>query len=197
MISYYSHFRKIAITNRKLCDISLTAQLERIMPLIDIVILREKDMDADEYSELAKDVIALCKRHDRQCILHSFIDVARSLHHKQIHLPLYILSENEGKLEDFDLIGASVHSVAEASEAIRLSADYLIASHIFETDCKAGLPPKGPSLLKEIRSITDIPIYALGGINDENEHIALENGADGVCRMSWYMNLNNLPGGYI
>jgi thiamine-phosphate pyrophosphorylase len=179
--------KKIVITNRHLCTIPLIQQLERIISQIDIVILREKDMTSEDYTILAKDVIELCSEHDKQCILHSFIDVAGTLDHRQIQLPLNILRENAGRLDDSWLIGASVHSVTEAEEAIDMSADYLIASHIFETDCKAGLAPKGPRLLQDIRRITGLPLYALGGINDENEHMALENGADGTCRMSWYM----------
>lgn len=182
-----SSYKKIVITNRHICTTSLTEQLEKILPDIDIVILREKDMTPEDYYLLASDVIKLCGLHNKQCILHTFTDAARRLKHMQIHLPLNVLREQAGELTDFDTIGASVHSIEEACEAVRYSASYLIASHIFSTDCKPDLEPKGPELLRNIKTITDIPIYALGGINDSNEHIVYQYGADGACRMSDYM----------
>lgn len=43
----------------------------------------------------------------------------------------------------FDQVGVSVHSVEQAREAEAGGADYLIAGHIFPTDCKKGLPAPG------------------------------------------------------
>ena len=55
------------------------------------IVLWEKDMPEAEYLSLARDVIALCKKYDVQCMLHSFINVAMELEHPYIHLPLPIL----------------------------------------------------------------------------------------------------------
>lgn len=192
-----SSYKRIAITNRHLCTVALTDshqcngaltnKLKQVLPHVDMVILREKDMKPDEYMELAKDVIALCKMNGTECILHTFIDVARKLNHPHIHLPLPILINDTANLKDFITIGASVHSVEEANLAVSHSATYLVASHIFPTDCKPGLEPKGLKLISDIRSITDLPVYGLGGINDSNEHLVINQGASGCCRMSDYM----------
>lgn len=178
---------RIAITNRHLCEVPLITQLETILPKIDMLILREKDMSPEEYTELARDVIKLCKAEDTLCVLHSFTETARKLNHMHIHLPMPLLREQSGKLDDFISIGASVHSEDEAREACELSASYLIASHIFPTDCKPGLAPKGLALISNICANTNIPVYGLGGINDSNETLVLSHGASGICRMSDYM----------
>ena len=52
-------FKKIVITNRRLCDGRLTDRLGEIIGLADMVILREKDMSENDYELLAKDVIDL------------------------------------------------------------------------------------------------------------------------------------------
>lgn len=178
---------KIAITNRHLCDTALTTRLETILPHVDMVILREKDMELNEYTELAADVIKLCRSYDTLCILHSYVEAAIKLNHMHIHLPMPILRAQAGHMNDFTTIGASVHSVEEALEACNLSATYLIASHIFPTDCKPGMPPKGLGLISDICSRVSIPVYGLGGINDDNEALVLSYGASGTCRMSEYM----------
>ena len=67
----------IAITNRHLCSRPFMEQLERVCKLHPhAIVLREKDMPEAEYLSLARDVIALCKKYDVQCMLHSFINVA-------------------------------------------------------------------------------------------------------------------------
>ncbi|MEG0250945.1 MAG: thiamine phosphate synthase [Peptostreptococcus sp.] len=91
--------------------------------------------------------------------------------------------------ECYKEIGVSVHSIDEAKRAESLGASYLTFGHIFETDCKKGLEPRGLKLLKELCSSVAIPIYAIGGITPQNAYLAVENGAKGVCIMSGIMKL--------
>lgn len=173
----------IAITNRHLCHRPFMEQLERVCKLHPhAIVLREKDMPEAEYLSLARDVIALCKKYDVQCMLHSFINVAMELKHPYIHLPLPILeayikkdmpgdiSTGMSKSTDnyqqfFKVIGTSVHSVEDAIKAEQLGATYMTAGHIFATDCKKGLPPRGLDFLKNVCDAVLIPVYAIGGIN--------------------------------
>ena len=150
-------------------------QLERVCKLHPhAIVLREKDMPEAEYLSLARDVIALCKKYDVPCMLHSFINVAMELEHPYIHLPLPILeayvkkdlsdntSTGMSKSTDnyqqfFKVIGTSVHSVEDAIKAEQLGATYMTAGHIFATDCKKGLPPRGLDFLKNVCDAVGIP----------------------------------------
>ena len=176
----------IAVTNRHLCSRPFMEQLERICKLHPhAIMLREKDMPEADLS-LARDVTALCKEYDVQCILHSFINVALELNHPYIHLPLPILEKyaaapcrhfmpdvistlshkNAADYQQFfKVIGTSVHSVEDAIKAEQLGATYMTAGHIFATDCKKGLPPRGLDFLKNVCDTVQIPVYAIGGIN--------------------------------
>ena len=49
-------------------------------------------------------------------------------------------------------------------EAERLGATYVTAGHIFTTDCKKGLPPRGLDFLKNVCDAVTIPVYGIGGI---------------------------------
>ena len=68
--------------------------------------------------------------------------------------------------------------------AEKLDVEYVIAGHIFKTDCKKDVPPRGINFLKEICNNTDLPVYAIGGINLDNMKLCFEAGADSVCMMS-------------
>ena len=99
----------------------------------------------------------------------------------------------------FKIIGTSVHSVEDAIKAEQLGATYMTAGHIFATDCKKGLPPRGLAFLKNVCNAVQIPVYAIGGINiasnDDNDSDlnvprlaeVMECGAAGGCIMSGMM----------
>lgn len=86
-------------------------------------------------------------------------------------------------------LGTSVHSFEEAVLAQKLGAAYITAGHIFETDCKKGAEPRGLDFLKNVCSSVNIPVYAIGGISQENYESALEAGAAKVCMMSQMMRM--------
>ena len=97
----------------------------------------------------------------------------------------------EGVKEQFQRIGTSVHSVEDAKEAERLGVSYMTAGHIYITDCKKGLAPRGLGFLKDVCSTVNVPVYAIGGIKfDEKQWEELkQNGASGGCIMSGMMEL--------
>lgn len=188
------HGRILAVTNRSLCSRPFLEQIRRVCEFRPAaLILREKDLTADEYEALAKKVLKLCHEHQVPCILHSFTHVAQKLGVKSIHLPLHRLQEdlNNGTAYGFETIGVSVHSVEEARLAQSLGAAYLTAGHIYATACKQGVPPRGTSFLREVCGAVSIPVYAIGGIRLDQGQIkeVLDCGAAGGCVMSGMMEM--------
>lgn len=184
-----SMYKKICITNRSLVHGNFLDKLEEIVCTdVDIIVLREKDLSQDEYLALAKQVIQICKNNGKLCILHSFIDVALALNYDAVHLTYEAFRAlDEETKKHFKIIGVSTHSVEEAIACAKLGATYITASHIFPTDCKRDLAPRGLEYLRDVKQNVDIPVYALGGIHPDNIDLCLKAGADGVCMMSEYM----------
>ena len=185
---------RIAVTNRKLCE---TDYMERIRQVAagtyyDSILLREKDLTEPEYKKLAGDVLEICKKEGKNCMLHGFPNVALEYRHPYLHLPLP-LWENMQKPQQCFLrakmkrMGTSVHSMEQLHKAVELGADYVFAGHIFVTDCKKDLPPGGLDFLRELCLESPVPVYAIGGIREENEQLAVSQGAAGVCIMSGSM----------
>lgn len=165
------------------------AYIEHLVKLtqkVNLIILREKNLDIEEYKNLAQNLLAVLENKER-LILHTHIEIALQINLKKIHLPFNIFCENLSFLHKFGMIGVSVHSLEEAYFAEQNGADYIIAGHIFQTQCKKDLKPKGLDFLKNICENIKIPVYALGGITKENELDTIRAGALGACRMSDYM----------
>ena len=64
----------------------------------------------------------------------------------------------------------------------------MTAGHVFETDCKKGLPGRGLAFVQEVVQAVDIPVYGIGGICAANAPDVVRAGASGVCVMSGFMN---------
>ncbi len=189
MIMYM--YKKICVTNRHLVQGSLSIRIEQILnsdSKPDIVILREKDMSEEEYIDLSHKVIDICNKSDTLCILHYFKNAAIRIGHRAIHMPLAAFEAmTEKEKLNFDVIGVSIHSVTDALNAEKKGASYVTAGHVFVTDCKKGLEPRGLKFLSEVCAAVKIPVYAIGGIEDKNAGLCIEAGASGVCMMSGWM----------
>ena len=183
-----STFKILAVSNRQLCSNNFLEQIEKIaVAKPSGIILREKDLMEEAYKMLALSVMEICQAYGVRCILHSFVNVARDIGCRAVHLPLPVLKNEAANLREFEIIGASVHSIEEAIEAERAGASYITAGHIFVTGCKQSLAPRGLTFLRNISKKVHIPVYAIGGITPENTNEAVNAGAEGVCIMSGFM----------
>lgn len=186
----------LCVTSRNLCKEDFLVRIQRIAACHPAgIILREKDLTEDEYSALAQQVMKICAEQSTRCILHRFVDVAISLHTEAIHLPLHILrGMSEAQKAQFRMIGASCHSVEDALEARALGCSYITAGHVFETDCKKGLPGRGLNFLRNVCAAVNIPVYGIGGIDAENIPEVRKAGASGACLMSSLMVCEDVQG---
>ena len=191
------------ISNRKLCENeNLEKQIEKIFSAYEKKIilenfeivsltLREKDLDKNEYLNLVEKIYPICKKYKINLILHQNYDLNLDDKYKidGIHLSYNIfksLNENikAELIKKYKRIGVSIHSLDEAKEVESLGASYVVAGHIFETDCKKSLEPRGLKFIEDLSSALSIPIFAIGGIDEKNSLSVINSGAFSVCMMS-------------
>ena len=194
------------ISNRKLCENkNLERQIEKIflayekkiiLKKFEIVslTLREKDLDKNEYLNLVEKIYPICKKYKINLILHQNYDLNLDDRYmiEGLHLSYEIfksLNKNikEELIKKYKRIGVSIHSLEEARKVENLGASYVVAGHIFKTDCKKGLEPRGLKFVEELSSILTIPIFAIGGIDEKNSQSVIDSGAFSVCMMSSLM----------
>ena len=182
-------YRTVCVTNRHLVHGDFEEQIKKVLELKpEAVILREKDLNEEDYEKLARRILPLCKAGNVPCYFNTFTETAIKLNADGVQLPFRtfcLMTPDEKKKAG--RVGVSVHSAEEAEAAERKGADFLIYGHIFETDCKKGLKPRGTEALEKICRNSGIPVFAIGGINDENEKLCFDAGAACVCRMSSLM----------
>ena len=194
------------ISNRKLCENeNLEKQIEKIFSAyekkiilenFDIVslTLREKDLNKNEYLKLIEKIYPICQKYKINLILHQNYDLnlddKYNIEGINLSYSIFKLLNQNIKAElikKYKRIGVSIHSLEEAKDVESLGASYVIAGHIFETDCKKGLEPRGLKFVEDLSSTLTIPIFAIGGIDEKNSQSVIDSGAFGVCMMSSLM----------
>ena len=139
----------ICVTDRRLCRGDFLERIDGIARAgVDAVLLREKDWGKRLRGARRRPCLEICARHGTELILHTHAAVARRLGKLALHLPAAALFQDRETFRSFARVGVSVHSVEEALRARAWGADRLIAGHVFPTDCKPGLPPRGTEFLE-------------------------------------------------
>jgi thiamine-phosphate pyrophosphorylase len=180
--------KRCHITNRKLVG-GVEGLLKSIARNdaagVDLIQIREKDLSTRELCALVQRAVAIC-RHAR-VIVNSRLDVALACGAHGVHLP------GDAPLPGVwrkitppgFLIGVSCHTV----EDLRMAegADYAFFSPIFrplsKDDARA---PLGLDALRKACTAVALPVYALGGITEENAGDCIAAGAAGVAGITLF-----------
>ena len=151
---------------------------------IDFIHLREKIKTAKEVYEMVALLINK-KVPLSKIIINDRADVACVSNVKGVHLAFHSLPVESVKGKFTDLtVGCSVHSLEEAQIADQQGADYIIFGHVYSTQSKPELIPKGLEQLRSVSKSVSIPVVAIGGIKPTNIRNVIEAGAQGVAVMS-------------
>jgi thiamine-phosphate pyrophosphorylase len=146
--------------------------------------LREKDLEARELLALADTLREATRRHGARLIVNDRADVAlaaRADGVQRTHASLPVSALRAITPPGF-LVGASVHSEAEARDAAAQGADFIVFGPVYDTPSKRRYgPPQGLAALEAVARAVDRPVLAVGGLTPERVAEALAAGAAGVA----------------
>ncbi|MFQ5897047.1 MAG: thiamine phosphate synthase [Candidatus Methylomirabilia bacterium] len=149
--------------------------------------LREKDLPAIELLALARPLRALTRDAGARLFINDRLDVALTvgadgMQRGHTSLPVSAIRFVAG---DRLLIGASVHSLAEAQASEREGADFILFGPVYETTSKRQFgPPQGLDALGQTVQAVRLPVFAIGGITPERVRAIALTGAHGVAVIS-------------
>jgi len=152
-----------------------------------LIQFREKEMTTRELVETARRLKELTSQQGVPFIVNDRLDVALAVDAEGVHvgqndMPAALARQLIGPKK---ILGVSASTVEEALQAEREGADYISASPVFTTPTKPDAPP--PTGLEGLRAIVEavnIPVIAIGGINEKNVTEVMEAGAAGVAVIS-------------
>jgi len=154
----------------------------------NVIQLREKNLPLTPFLKRAIKMRKIIPSKKKTLfIVNDRVDIAVASQADGVHLGQedFPLKDARKILGEDKIIGISTHSLKEAIEAEKEGADYIAIGPIFPTSTKAnaGLP-RGTEIISQIKEAVNIPVVAIGGINEGNVERVLRAGADGVAVIS-------------
>jgi len=151
-----------------------------------LVQLREKHLVRDELRELAVQAIALAHAHGAKLLLNGDVALALEVGADGVQLSGAQLAQLHER-PALDWCAASCHSAEELRLAEALDCDFALLSPVLPTRSHPGAPHLGWDKFAGITMGSSIPVYALGGLRQEDTETAWRHGAHGVAllRQAW------------
>jgi thiamine-phosphate pyrophosphorylase len=161
---------------------------------VDLVQIRERDLDAARLFALAAQLLVLCRGTSTKVVLNTRADVARAVGADGVHLRADGLPADRVRAYGPDgwMLGSSVHTPREA----RLAAgvDYLIFGTVFASLSKPGAPLQGIEGLRAAVRETLCPVLAIGGLTPNRAAECRAAGAAGVAAIGPFLPEGSAPG---
>ena len=146
--------------------------------------LRDKLRDKGEILPLARELQQLCEANNVLLIVNDHVDLAAAVGSGGVHVGQTDLPVAEARqvLAPYQVLGRSNREVELLIQSQEMGADHVAFGAIYPTTTKpGGRGPQGPERLRQARTVTKVPLVAIGGINAENVGPVIEAGADAVC----------------
>ena len=150
---------------------------------------RYKNKSIIEVLELAKMVQKICKAYDAKFIINDHVQVAWQINADGVHLGLDDISVLEARklLGSTKIIGGTANTLEDVLQRVNEKCDYIGLGPFRFTATKEKLSPilgiEGyQTILNELKNRNiEIPIYAIGGIVEEDFEKLEEVGVFGVA----------------
>lgn len=129
------------------------------------VILR--DYNAPERAALAQALVDICRKHRVLLLVAGDERLAVAVGADGVHLPQWQARRTHGvkQRHPFWLVTAAAHDAASLRRAALMGADAAFVSPVFPTGSHPGAPHLGSIRFAALVRATDMPVYALGGVD--------------------------------
>ncbi|MDO8927224.1 MAG: Nudix family hydrolase [Sideroxyarcus sp.] len=164
----------------------LTILQTRLDAGLKLIQLREKDLPGEQLRSLAQRVVALSHERGAKVLLNGDVALAREVGADGVQLTSTQLADMKER-PDVDRCAASCHNSQELRRAEALGCDFALLSPVLPTRSHPGAAHLGWENFAAIAAGSSIPVYALGGLKQEDMPNAWKHGAHGIAllRQVW------------
>lgn len=148
--------------------------------------LREKALDQEAFLKEAKEIKVLCEKYHVPFVINDNVEIARKVNADGVHVGQSDMEAGDvrEKLGKEKIIGVSAQTVEQAILAEQRGADYLGVGAVFPTGSKDDAQEVSHEILRAICEAVQIPVIAIGGINQDNVKQLSGSGVCGIAVIS-------------
>jgi thiamine-phosphate pyrophosphorylase len=148
---------------------------------------RNKSASSRELFESAKKFSAQLQPQGVSFVVNDRADVAALVDADGVHVGQQDLSVESARrvMGPSKWVGVSTHNLEQFERAAATSADYIAVGPVFSTSTKINPDPViGIDFIRTVRTLTEKPIVAIGGITLDRAAQVIRAGADSVAVIS-------------
>ena len=167
---------------------ALEAQLEEAMAAgVDVIQVRERDLDGGTLRALARRLIARAVRTATRILINDRADVmcAAGAHGVHLRADGPAIERVRPILPGPAIVGRSTHTLDEVRR--HTGADYLLFGSVYSSESKPGADASGIDALRAAAASTAAPIVAIGGIDEANARACVQAGARGLAAIGLFL----------
>ena len=163
-------------------------RLERALEAgLRLVQLRPGELPQAAMLELGRAALRLCLAKGARMLLNATPELALEMGADGVHLnSRRLLQTGARPLPNGSLVAASCHTREELEHASRIGLDFAVLSPVQETGSHPDATPLGWERFGSLVAGTNIPVYALGGMQATDLPQAWEHGAQGIAGISCF-----------
>ena len=147
-----------------------------------LIQLRAHRYSETAYRSLATTALALTQQYAATLLLNAPISLAQALASPGVHLTSQrLMTVSQRPLPKPFIIAASCHNATEVQHANAIQADLITLSPVLPTPSHPNAPPLGWTRFRELATLANMPVFALGGLTQEDLTQAQHQGAYGIA----------------
>jgi thiamine-phosphate pyrophosphorylase len=130
-------------------------------------------------------VVEAGKINGAKIILNTDVGTVEKLDADGIHLSSNMLMKmNERPLPANKIVFAACHDIKQLQQAKKIRIDCVTLSPVLATKTHPDAIPLGWDYFSDLCKSVNIPVYALGGLSEEDLEIAMSYGAYGIAAIN-------------
>lgn len=150
---------------------------------ISLVQLRAKSLSKAQWHTLAERVIKCCQTYQAKLLLNTSYehDIGQGIHLTSRQL---LQSTQKPDVACGEYVSASVHNLEELLKANTLGLDFVLLSPVQHTQSHPDTPILGWARFDELCKHANMPVYALGGMQEADIEKVRQKGGQGIAAIS-------------
>ncbi len=158
--------------------------LERGVKLIQA---RIKLLPEDAVIRFFEWAMPLCQEQGVKLLLNSAVNGANKVHANGIHLTASDMLALTQKPENYAWVAASCHNLLELQYAEAMGVDFVVLAPVLLTTTHPDVKPLGWAQFEQLTEMTNLPVFALGGLKRTDKKKAQMSGAIGLAGISMFL----------
>ncbi len=147
---------------------------------VKLVQVRLKSLSAAAVNDFFQLANPLCKEKGVQLLVNSAVKNAHSVDANGLHLTSMDLMGVKQRPADYQWVAASCHNRLELQHAERIGIDFVVLAPVLATKTHPNAKYLGWNKFEQLVALTNLPVYALGGMTRKHQYPASIAGAQGI-----------------